>query len=186
MRTLSYLFFLAAINGLVACSKDSSSATTATATQYASGGVCTNTSGQQVACNETVAANSGSQVVPAGSTITNAAQVPDSTVLPASVSTATTASVSNSQVDAKTAEIRADAVRITNDPESATDASAALGTASVNSSVPVNTVSYETASVAQTASVQRIPATSAQPASAAVIPEVSDSAYESSGGQAVR
>ena len=174
MKALKLLLVVTAIGALVACSSDSSSGT---ATQYASNDVCTNTSDTQVACDETIASNSGTQVKSSVSSITNAAQVPDSTILPASVT--------NSQVAAKAAQVKAEAQRINSDPESATDASAFLGTASAGSSVSLNTASYDSTPVAQAAAVQRAPS-SAAAVSGSIESDSSSAGGDSASVQAVR
>src|SRR4051812_38170547 len=89
----------------VACSDSSgTSATTASAQ------VCKTAAGAVTTCDETVAANSGTQVVADGASTTNAAQVPNTAQI--QVHQTTPSRVTDAQISAKAAEIRAAAQRI--------------------------------------------------------------------------
>lgn len=117
MKIMAPIAIIMFMLSLVACDKGSSTNTTAAST---SSSTCTSTA--STACNELEAANNGSQVT-SGSTTTNAAQVPSTSIIAArSVTpTSTSSKVTNAQVQAKAAQVKAEAQRMSEDPESAID-----------------------------------------------------------------
>jgi hypothetical protein len=114
MKTMKWIFVILATSMQVACDSGSAGATSATT---ASTNTCTNSSGQIVTCSEVVAPNSGSQVV-SGSTTTNVAQVPSTSIVAARAVTPST--VSDQQIQAKAAQVQAQTKNLSMDPESAT------------------------------------------------------------------
>jgi hypothetical protein len=120
MKTFFQLttFFFATMT-IVACSSGSSGSATTASTTAA---VCYTAAGVATTCNETNAANSGTQVVADGSSTTNPAQVPSTAVVQAQL----VSRVSDAQIVAKAAEVRAQEQRITDDPNSGIQGSSAV------------------------------------------------------------
>jgi len=157
----------------VACSSDSSGTATT-----ASAAVCKNSAGVAVVCDETNSSNSGSQVVADGATPTNASQVPNT----AQVQVHQTTRVTDAQINAKAAEVRAAVQRISDDPESGISGTSTASTASASAASAESVASSDSSDSSYSPTIRSAsrPPSSVSTQEAAVAGSTSDSG--SSGG----